>query len=49
MLTTFSKLLEKVMYNRLNQHIHVNNIITPEQFGFIKDRNKETAIYTLTN
>jgi hypothetical protein len=30
-------------------HIHANNIITPEQFGFGKDRNMETAIYILTN
>jgi hypothetical protein len=37
------------MYNRLNQHIHANNIITPEQFGFRKDRNMETAIYARTN
>jgi hypothetical protein len=36
------------MYNRLNPHIYSNNIITPEQFGFRKDRNMETVIYTLT-
>jgi hypothetical protein len=28
---------------------HCNNIITPEQFGFRKERNKETTIYILTN
>jgi hypothetical protein len=49
LLTAFSKLLVKAMYNGLNQHIHASNMITPEQFGFIKDRNMETAICTLTN
>ena len=34
LLTTFSKVLERVMYNRLKQHIYTNNIITSEQFGF---------------
>jgi hypothetical protein len=47
--TTFKKSLEKVMYNGLNQHIHANNILTPEQFGFRKVRNMETVIYTLPN
>jgi hypothetical protein len=49
LLPTSSKLLEKVMYNRLNQHIHANNVIMPLQFGLRRDRNRETAIYTLTN
>jgi hypothetical protein len=37
------------MYNKLNQHIHANIIITPEQFDFRKDRNTETVIYILNN
>jgi hypothetical protein len=49
LLTTFSKILEKVVYNRLSQHLYVNKIITPEKFGFRKNSNTETAIYTLTN
>ena len=49
LLTTFPKVLERVMYNRLKQHIYTNNIITSEQFGFRENRNTETAIYTLTN
>lgn len=48
-LTAFSKILEKVVYNRLSQHLYVNKIITPEQFGFRKNSNTETAIYTLTD
>jgi hypothetical protein len=46
--TSFSKILEKVAYNRLSQHLYLNKIITPEQFGFQKN-STETAIYTLTN
>jgi hypothetical protein len=33
-LMIFSKVLEKVMYNRLSHHTHNNNIRVPEQFGF---------------
>jgi sarcosine oxidase/L-pipecolate oxidase len=32
LLTTFSRILEKVVYNRLSQHLYVNKIITPEKF-----------------
>jgi hypothetical protein len=37
MLTVFSKVVEKTMYCRLNQHLQVNNILLQEQFGFRKD------------
>jgi hypothetical protein len=36
LLTTFYKVLEMVMYNRLSQHMHCNDIMVPEQFGFRK-------------
>jgi hypothetical protein len=49
LLTTFSKIFEQVMYRRLRQHLNVNKVITPEQFGFKKNCNTETAIYSLTN
>jgi hypothetical protein len=49
LLIAFSKVLERVMYNRLKQHIDTNNIIASKQFGFRENRNTETAIYTLTN
>jgi len=32
--TTFAKMLEKVMYSRLSQHLNVNKILTLEQIGF---------------
>jgi hypothetical protein len=35
-LTSLSKILEKVIYNRLLEHILSNNILAKEQFGFRK-------------
>jgi hypothetical protein len=49
LLTTFSKVLEKVMYSRLNQHVHCNSISVPEQFGFRKDISTDDAAYKLTD
>jgi hypothetical protein len=37
------------MYNTLNQHLNVNKILTLEQFGFQKNCNTNTAIYSLTD
>jgi hypothetical protein len=34
LLTVSSKVMEKVMYNRLSHHMHINNVLVPEQFGF---------------
>jgi hypothetical protein len=36
LLPTFSKVFEKAVYNRLNQHLHTNNILVPEQHAFRK-------------
>jgi hypothetical protein len=33
-LSVFSKILERIMYKRLNSHIEQNNILIKEQFGF---------------
>jgi hypothetical protein len=49
MLTVFSKVLEKTMYHRLNQHLQVNNILVQEQFGFRKDLSTDHAAFSLTN
>jgi hypothetical protein len=49
LLTTFSKTLEKVMYNRLSHHTQSNNILVPEQFGFRKDVSTEDAAFKLTD
>jgi hypothetical protein len=34
LLTAFSKVFERIIYDRLVQHIETNNILTDEQFGF---------------
>jgi hypothetical protein len=34
LLTSFFKVFEKIVYERLLQHINVNNIFVEEQFGF---------------
>jgi hypothetical protein len=36
-LTSFSKIFERIIYDRLYQHLNYNNILVSEQFGFIKD------------
>jgi hypothetical protein len=48
-LTSFSKIFEKVIYNRLIQHTQVNNIITMDQYGFKNNSSTELAIFKLTN
>ncbi|PNF23822.1 hypothetical protein B7P43_G15913 [Cryptotermes secundus] len=49
LLSTFSKILEKVMYSRINQHMHCNNILVPEQYGFRKGVSTEDAAFKLTD
>ena len=33
-LTVFSKVLEKIMYNRIYKHLKTNNLFFDKQFGF---------------
>jgi hypothetical protein len=49
LLTTFSKVLEKVMYNRLRHHMHINITLVPEQFGFRKAYPLKIALFSLTS
>jgi hypothetical protein len=49
LLTSFSKIFERVIYNRLIQHAQVNNIITKDQYGFKENSSTELAIFKLTN
>jgi hypothetical protein len=44
LLCTFSKILEKLMYNRLLFFLTRNTILTESQHGFRKSRSTETAI-----
>jgi hypothetical protein len=48
LLTVFPKVLQKVMYNRLSHHMHINNILIPEQLGFRQWRSTENATFKLT-
>jgi hypothetical protein len=48
MFTVFSKVIEKTMHCRLNQHLQVNNSLVQEQFGFRKDFSTENAAFSLT-
>ena len=49
MLSTFSKVLEKVMYKQLQDHLNEHSILAQEQFGFRSDSTTNKAIYKLIN
>jgi hypothetical protein len=49
MLTSFSKILEKVMYKRLLESLNNTNILAKEQFGFRKNLTTAKATYELSN
>ena len=48
-LTVFSKLFEKLMYNHLNSHFVKNNLLYKRQFGFQSNCSTEHAIVDLIN
>jgi fructose-1,6-bisphosphatase/inositol monophosphatase family enzyme len=48
-LSSFSKVLEKVMYNQLQEHLNKYSILAEEQFGFRSDSTINKAIYKLIN
>jgi hypothetical protein len=48
-LTSFSKIFEKVIYNRLYHHIKRKHILADEQFGFNCGSSLDIASYHLTN
>jgi hypothetical protein len=45
----FSKIFEKAMYSRLNQHLYTNNILVPERYAFRKGMSTEDAAFRLTD
>ena len=45
LLCTFSKILEKIMYNRLSDFLETNNLLSPQQFGF---RKSHSTVHPLT-
>ena len=48
-LPCFSKILERIMYNRLYNHLIKSNILYPKQFGFQKGHSTGYAIIHLIN
>jgi len=48
-LSTFSKVLEKVLYKQLQDHLNKHSILAQEQFGFRSDSTTNKAIYKLIN
>jgi Notch-like protein len=49
LLTSFSKIFEKVMYVRLYQHLIDNNILVNERFEFTANSSTDMATYKLLN
>jgi len=49
LLTSFSKVFERIIYDRLLKHIETNNILAVEQFGFRTSSSTEKASYKLTD
>jgi len=49
LLTSFSKIFEKVIYNRLYEHVTRHKVLTKEQYGFRSNYSTENAIFHLTN
>jgi fructose-1,6-bisphosphatase/inositol monophosphatase family enzyme len=48
-LSSFSKELENIMYNQLQEHLNKYSILAEEQFGFRPDSTTNKAIYKLIN
>jgi len=49
LLIVFSKIFKKVMLSRLSQHLHINNILVTEQYGFRKGLSTEDAVFRITD
>jgi len=49
LLTSFSEIIEKIMYKRLYNHLNELNILVNEQFGFREKSSTDLATYALLN
>jgi hypothetical protein len=49
LLPSFSKIIEKIIYKRLNCFLSENDILTSEQFGFREKSTTDIATYALLN
>ena len=48
-LTCFSKILERIMYNRLYEYLTKNDILYTKQFGFRSNHSTDHAVVSLVN
>ena len=48
-LLVFSKILERIMYNRISEHLKSNNLLFDKQFEFQLNNSTEHAILQLVN
>jgi hypothetical protein len=48
LIIVFSKVFERLIYDRLILHINNNNILADEQYGFRSHWSTEKAVFTLT-
>jgi hypothetical protein len=49
LLTSFSKVFQKLIFRRLLTHVHAYDILVIEEFGFCPKLSTEIAIYNLIN
>jgi hypothetical protein len=49
LLTSFSKILEKALYNRLTEYLKNNKLLVGNQYGFQKGLATDDAIFKLIN
>jgi hypothetical protein len=49
LLLSLSKVLEALMFKRLNQRLQLKKILAPGQFRFRKGTSTENAVFTLTD
>ena len=49
LLTSFSKIIEKLIYTRLHAHIDMNTILVQEQYGFRTHSSTEQSAFNLIN
>ena len=49
LLPTFSKIIERLAYNRLYKYLKQNNILTPSQYGFQKGLSTDLALLEFQN
>ena len=49
LLTAFSKVTEKALYNRLIDHININSLLNSQQYGFRSNLSTDNAIFNLTH